>query len=360
MTVVINGRFLLSSFGGARRFAIELTEGLAKLRDDVLLVVPPLPGDVAVPDVPFQQIGRFGGPIWEQLELPRWLRAHGRPLLLNPATIAPVAYSRQISVVHDIAPALRPQDFTLLFRLQWRLSVRYGMLRRGQRLVTISDASRREISECFGVQGSRIEMVYAGADTLAADFLRGAAPAASRPIFLVFGRHGAAKNVRTVIDAVVELPAASSIAIRFIGKLDPALEPYAAQRGAPAEQLEWRGPVSDEELTDEYRGATGFVWPSLHEGFGIPPIEAQSLGVPVIASDIPINREVLGDSALFFPPTDPRALADAMARLVEDAALRADLVARGSANAERFTWANTAAGWNELIEQEQEQEVAAQ
>lgn len=348
MTVVINGRFLLNSFGGARRFATELTERLAQLRGDILLVTPPLPADVVVPDVPHEVIGRFGGPLWEQLELPLWLARTGKPLLLNPATIAPFVYRRQISVVHDIAPAMRPQDFTPLFRAQWHLAVRLGMLRRGQRLVTISRASQREIGECFRVEPARIDVVYAGADSLAtADPPSAAAEGATS--FLVFGRHGAAKNIRTVIDAAGRLPGDSSIDVRLIGKLDPELQPYAAERRVPDSRLVWQGPVTDDELAQGYRDAVGFIWPSLHEGFGIPPVEAQSLGVPVIASDIPINREVLGDSALYFPATDSAALATAMVRLAGDPALRADLRALGISNAQRFTWDRTAIGWDELI-----------
>lgn len=347
MTVVINGRFLLNSFGGARRFAIELTERLSRLRGDILLVTPPLPEGTVIPEVPHQVVGRFGGPLWEQIELPLWLRANGRPLLLNPATIAPFFYTRQISVVHDIAPAMRPQDFTALFRVQWHLAVRLGMLRRGQRLVTISRASQGEIAAQFGVDPDRIDVVYAGADSLVASESSPAKTPTST--FLVFGRHGAAKNIRTVIDAAGELPDSSGISVRLIGQLDPALRPYAEQKNVPGARLDWQGPVTDAELAHDYREAVGFIWPSLHEGFGIPPVEAQSLGVPVIASDIPINREVLDEAAIYFPAEEPAALAAAMVELAEDPALRATMRARGIENAARFTWENTALGWDQLI-----------
>jgi glycosyltransferase involved in cell wall biosynthesis len=349
--VVINGRFLLNSYGGARRFAIELTERLSRIRGDILLVTPPLPGGTQIPDVPHKTVGRFSGPVWEQIELPLWLRAHGKPLLLNPATIAPFFYSRQITVAHDIAPAMRPQDFTPLFRLQWHLAVRLGMLRRGQRLVTISRASQREIAEQFGIDPARIDVVYAGADS----FVTSESPAPETmpsATFLVFGRHGANKNIRTVIDAARELPDGAGIRVRLIGKLDPALQPYAAEKNVPDERLDWRGPVTDAELAQEYREAVGFIWPSLHEGFGIPSVEAQSLGLPVIASDIPINREVLGDAAVYFPPEEHAALAARMIELVSDPDLRAALRERGTENAQRFTWENTARGWDELIRRE--------
>jgi glycosyltransferase involved in cell wall biosynthesis len=145
------------------------------------------------------------------------------------------------------------------------------------------------------------------------------------------------------------LPPSASVRVSMVGQLDPALQPYAESRKIPGGRIVWRGRLTDDELAAEYRRAAGFIWPSLHEGFGIPPLEAQSLGVPVIASDIPINREVLGDSALYFPPTDPAALASAMSELATDSLLRSSLSARGRVNARKFTWDATAAGWDALI-----------
>ncbi len=279
-----------------------------------------------------------------------WLRKQGYPLLLNPATIAPVIYSRQIAALHDIAPAARPKDFALLFRLQWRLAVRFGMLRRGQRLVTISEASQREIAAQFGIDPPRIDVVYPGADTFAGvPPSRGAEGVGSS--FLVFGRHGAAKNLRTVIEAAGALPDASAIEIRFVGQLDPALRSHAEEQDVPSARLVWLGPVSDAELGEEYRSSVAFIWPSLHEGFGLPPVEAQTLGVPVLASDTPVNREVLGESAHYFPAMDATALASAMGQLAGDPVARSALSAAGRENAKRFTWDATASGWNELIEQ---------
>lgn len=347
--VAINGRFLLASFGGVRRCAMEITQHLSQMRSDIVLLVPPAAVDQVPEGVPHRVVGRTGGPLWEQLELPLWLRRHGSPLLLNPANIAPVLYRHQVSVQHDIAPAMRPGDFTLLFRVQWHLSVRWGMLRRGQTMVTSSAASRAEIAECFGADPERIRVIHLGADTLP---LPDAAPAASdRATLVAFGRHGAGKNARAGIDALALLPADAPIDLEFVGDLDPALEPYAAEKAIAPGRIRWRGRVSDEELADAFASATAFVWPSLHEGFGLPPLEAQRLGAPILASDIPINREILRESAHYFPPTDAAALAARITEVVGDPALRADLSRRSIDNARDFTWRRTAEQWNALVEQ---------
>lgn len=350
MTIAVNGRFLIDSFGGVRRFATELTEHLAASRDDVVLLVPAAADASGIHGVRVETVGRSAGPVWEQLELPRWLRRHGSPVLLNLANIAPVAYRNQFTVLHDIAPTIRPQDFTVLFRIQWHLAVRFGMLRRGQRLVTVSHASQREIAERFRVSPETIDVVYEGADSLGS-------PDATRPAaddteirFVAFGRHGAAKNTRAVIDALRHVDDDAPIVIEFVGRLDPDLEPYAAEKGIPSRRIRWRGPVSDSELAGVFADADGFVWPSFHEGFGLPPLEAQSYGAPVLASDIPINREILQDSALYFSAAEPAALGALMMELVRDPARRADLRERSRGNAERFTWAATTTAWNALLD----------
>lgn len=350
MTVAINGRFLIDSFGGVRRFATELTHHLAQTRDDVVLLVPAAADTSGIEGVRIETVGRSAGPLWEQLELPRWLRRHGSPVLLNLANIAPVLYRNQVTVLHDIAPTIRPQDFTFLFRVQWQLAVRFGMLRRGQRLVTVSHASQGEIAERFGVDPTTIEVIYEGADSLGA-------PDPARPSaddaeirFVAFGRHGAAKNTRAVIDALALVPEDRPVVVEFVGKLDPALEPYAAQKGIAPGRIRWRGPVSDSELAGVFADADGFVWPSFHEGFGLPPLEAQSYGAPVLASDIPINREILQDSALYFAAAEPPALAALMTDLAGDGSRREELRERSRRNADRFTWAATTAAWNGLLD----------
>jgi len=102
------------------------------------------------------------------------------------------------------------------------------------------------------------------------------------------------------------------------------------------------GFVADEELPALLSAAEAFVFPSLYEGFGLPPLEAMACGTPVVASRAGSLPEVLGEAALLVPPDDPGALEDALARLLDDGALRATLRERGLARATEFTWERTA------------------
>jgi glycosyltransferase involved in cell wall biosynthesis len=103
------------------------------------------------------------------------------------------------------------------------------------------------------------------------------------------------------------------------------------------------GFVPDATLAALYRMAAVFVFPSLYEGFGLPPLEAMAGGAPVVTSNVSSLPEVVGDAALLIDPLDPGAIADAIARILTDKALRADLIRRGYERVHTFSWARSVA-----------------
>jgi glycosyltransferase involved in cell wall biosynthesis len=116
----------------------------------------------------------------------------------------------------------------------------------------------------------------------------------------------------------------------------------AAAASPFAEDITFLGHVPDADLPALMSGAVAFVYPSLHEGFGLPPLEAMACGTPVITSNRSSLPEVVGDAGVFVNPEDRAALADAMARVVDERPLREDLRERGLKQAERFSWEETA------------------
>jgi glycosyltransferase involved in cell wall biosynthesis len=111
------------------------------------------------------------------------------------------------------------------------------------------------------------------------------------------------------------------------------------------------GFVSDRTLAALYRLADAFVFPSLYEGFGLPPLEAMASGTPVISSNVSSLPEVVGDAALLIDPYEPAAIADAMRRVLTDANLRADLRARGFERARAFSWERSIARVREIYQE---------
>jgi glycosyltransferase involved in cell wall biosynthesis len=152
------------------------------------------------------------------------------------------------------------------------------------------------------------------------------------------------KNLESVIRAfarVAREPAARDLSLVLVGGrgwkaegIDAAL----AEAGPVRQRIVLSGYVPDAELAPLYSGALAFVYMSLYEGFGLPPLEAMQCGVPVIASNTSSLPEVVGDAGILLDPTDLDALCQAMLRVHQDAALRAELASRSLARAGAFTW----------------------
>jgi glycosyltransferase involved in cell wall biosynthesis len=139
--------------------------------------------------------------------------------------------------------------------------------------------------------------------------------------------------------AHVKLPA-----LVFVGKLGWLYEETlrAIEEHKVSDDVLWTGYVPESDLPALYTGATCFVYPSYFEGFGLPPLEAMQCGAPVIAGNRTSLPEVVGDAGLLIDPFNQQAIADALARVIDDASLRAEMRRKGLAQAEKFSWSRTA------------------
>jgi glycosyltransferase involved in cell wall biosynthesis len=329
---VVNARFLTQHTTGIQRFATEIARELLVRRDDVILAVPPGEVDTAGLDpTRIVQVGRTRGHAWEQLDLPLFARRR-RELLLNLASTGPTWYRPQISTHHDITYIRHPESFGRRFRAVYGVVVP-RLIARSDGLLTVSEFSRGEIADHFGVDPARFTVVHNGAD---ARFHPGEG-ATGRPYLLAVSSPNAHKNFTRMLAAFERFAEThADVELRVVGSQTNS---FSRQRydGSHA-RVRFLGRVDDDELTALYRGAIAFVFPSLYEGFGIPPLEAQQCGCPVIAARAASLPEVLASSAVYVDPYDEADLADAMGRVVDDPTLRAHLVAAGLANAERFSW----------------------
>lgn len=342
--IVVNARFLTQRTTGIQRFATEITRELLQIRSDLILAVPR--GDIDTagldPDrtVP---VGRRRGHAWEQLDLPMYARRLGHPLL-NLASTGPVWYRPQVSTHHDITYVRHPESFGRRFRAVYGLIVP-RLIARSAGLLTVSEFSRGEISAHFGVDPERFTVIHNGAD---ARFRPGRA-FADRPYLLAVSSLNAHKNFDRMLAAFALFSRTHpGVELRVVGSQTNS---FARQRfDDPGHRVRFLGRVDDEHLTELYRGALAFVFPSLYEGFGIPPLEAQQCGCPVIAARAASLPEVLGHSAVYVDPYDEKDMAAAMTRVADDGELRAQLVEAGLANAARFSWRRSAERVSDVID----------
>ncbi|WP_448710911.1 glycosyltransferase family 4 protein [Microbacterium profundi] len=346
--IVVNCRFLAQDLTGVQRFAEEITAELVAMREDVTLVAPH--GEMRRDEIGgklVERIGSSAGHRWEQIDLPRHLRRELQsPLLLSLMNTGPVSYRNQIVTHHDVTYVRSPQTYTRTFRTAYRM-LSALTLRRARAIVTVSTFSRNEISDVYGIPPEKITVVgnAAGADFRIPHF------DADEPYLLGVASYLPHKNIDRLVRVFERYRAESrsTTRLRLVGSARPAS--MARSDGAPraAEGVELLGRVTDRQLRALYAGARGFVFPSTYEGFGVPPLEAQSAGTPVAASDIPPVREALGASALYFDPHDDTSMLEAIREIDSDEAARELLRTAGTANVNRYSWSESAGTISALL-----------
>lgn len=306
--------------GGVERWAREVAARLPALGDASLGydVVRPRP-----------RLVHRAGHAWEQLALPTLAARRQAALLLSPANVAPVAFPRNVVVVHDAA-ALRDPSWYSPAYVAWQRALLPALASRAVHLVTVSQFSRDELVELAGADPERITVIAGGVD---ARFSPRTTPARRpKPYVLTVASRTARKNLGA-LDATAARLAREGIDLVAVGGDRPQFRDDV--RGA---EVTWLGPVGDAELPGLYAGASAFVLPSLYEGFGLTLLEAMASGIPVVASDRGALPEVVGDAGLLVDPLDPHAIADAVTAAIGDDELRA----AGPRRAAALTWRATA------------------
>lgn len=350
MALYINGNFLNEPLTGVQQYATAMVRqidsllcghGFAGFHEAVLLV----PEGTECP-FPLRrlklEIVRFGrGNLWEQTALP--YRSRGG-LLLNLCNRAPLLKCRQFLVIHDAAVGATPERFSRRFRLFWRTCYRiFG--RTLPAFATVSEFSRQELRTYFGIPEEKINVIYPGVEHLPgkeadSEFL-GRLGIKGKSYLLAFGGT-TNKNLRIIIRALPFLP--SDLLLVVVGKCDEKTPPALRERIVQA------GRVADEELIALYKSAACLVFPSLYEGFGLPPIEAMSLGCPVVAARRAALPEVCRDAALYCEAEDEKDVAAKIALLLCDDNLAESLRKRGLARAAEFSWEKAAALLSDAVQ----------
>ncbi len=283
--------------------------------------------------------------VWSQVRLPLALATRDFDLLHVPGHRAPwLLRGKLVVTIHDLAFLKFPDTFKKLHRqrLTWFTC---NAVRRADRIIAISESTKRDLGELLGVESARIDVVHHGVDH---DSFRPDVVPATRaaPYILSVGTLQPRKNYVMLIRAFKKLCETWRDPLELLiagqrGWLWEEAEREALKRPF-AERVHFLGYVPDEELARLYRGASFVAMPSLYEGFGLPLLEAMACGAPVVAANASCFPEVLGDAAILLPPEDESAWADTMHELLLAPARRAALRERGLARARSFSWSQTA------------------
>jgi glycosyltransferase involved in cell wall biosynthesis len=286
----------------------------------------------------------------EQLLLPRLAGREGVDLVHSLASTAPArGRFRRVVTVHDLIYARFPEAHAGMRDMGMRVLVPLAV-RRSDRVIVDSHSTERDLVELLGTPAERIDVVPLGVGTvrrcepLPERELRERLGLGGRTVVLSLSAKRPHKNLAALIGALAQVPAERRPLLVLPGYQTPH-EAELRERARAAgvqEDVRFLGWLSGEELEGLWRVARAFVYPSLYEGFGLPVLEAMTRGVAVACSNASSLPEVAGNAALTFDPTDERAMAGAIERLLGDPVEAERLRARGLRRAREFTWERTA------------------
>lgn len=358
MTTFINGRFLTQTTSGVQRFAREVVIALDKrlseapTAEEWVLLMP----EGAAERLPLRAItqraaGRSSGHVWEQTSL---YRAARQGKLINLGNSGPILHSRAVTVVHDAMIFRTPENFSRKYRLVHGLLGR--LLARRGKIATVSQFSKRELESAFGTKD--VAVVSNSCEHMAAvakdDTVIRRLGLDREPYLLFVGSRTPNKNLRRAMEAIQMMGAAAPRFVIAGAAASSVFQSYETSKpgaNSDTDRVVFTGRLSDEEIAGLYAGATALLFPSLYEGFGIPPLEAMLLGCPVLASDIPPTREVCGDAALFFDPYRPDEMVRAINEVLHKPERRATMIEHGHQRAQAFSWDRSAGRLLDIVEQ---------
>lgn len=278
---------------------------------------------------------RLGVPPVEWLTGRRWDVTHSMHPLLIPAWSG-----ARVITIYDLYFLEHPEAATAEIRRDYPALVRRHA-RRADHIVVISDYTRRAVCRTFDVPEDRVSLCPPGRPDWSP---RERPPENGYLLFL--GTLEPRKNIGWLLDAYAHLRRQRPDAPRLVlaGGATPAAAPWLARLQLPPLQgyVEYRGYVPDEGRRDLYAGASVVIQPSLDEGFGMPVLEAMAIGVPVVAARAGALPEVGADAVSFVTPNDVRALAEAIAAMLESPDHAAEATARGLRRAQYYAWDRTA------------------
>jgi glycosyltransferase involved in cell wall biosynthesis len=359
MKIGIEGRTLQGERYGVARYLYNILRYLVEIEGDdeyiVYLSKPITPLDFSSENLDFRVLGHAPGLSWRHLRLPLAMWRDRVDVHFSPSYFLPlIKVCPSLVVVHDLTFKVHPEWFKedprfRFDKLFWR------EVKRAERIVTVSEHSKKDIASILGVEPPRVVVIPGAADDhfhpvkeeerladvrarygLAPDFLFTAGAIHTR------------RNLERLIEAVSIASRAShkELELLILGTTAPFTPPVDIEGTARLCGMEERmihvEYVNEEDLLLLYNACGLFVYPSIYEGFGLPVIEAMACGTPVACSNVTSLPEVAGEAALYFDPLSVEEMAGAIAKAVQDEKLRDELSRAGRERASTFSWKKAA------------------
>jgi glycosyltransferase involved in cell wall biosynthesis len=366
MRIGIDAHLASYELRGIGKYVLQLVSGLVTTDegDEYVIYGDPrmFPQVKGRTNVKFRNPGGLPYPLWEQVVLPLWGREDRLELLHCPTNTAPAALSRSIKLVitiHDVMYLLPPSVLSASNVLRQRMGnfYRRGVVprvaRRADRIITDSEFSKQEIVEHLKILPDRIRVIHLGidahfaslADAIVSPPTEIGGESLDSPFILALGAGDPRKNTLAVIRVYGsrwrDFPNREKLVIAGLRDWQSSRAYQLVRQLGLSNKVLFAGYVSEELLAWLYTSSRCFLYPTLYEGFGFPPLEAMACGVPVITSDCTSVSEIARDAAILVDPSSEEAIGSALVRLLRDEPLRRHLIELGRVRVQKFRWQDT-------------------
>lgn len=346
---IVNGRFLTQKPTGIHRYAFEVCNAMLKQGIDFVVATPKeIRTDY---DIKFRTVacGSLKTHLWEQISLPRYLKKNGSPLLVSFSGCGPLNYKNQIITIHDVSHESHPEWFAKNYYRYYHYMIP-RIARKAHAVITVSEYSKREISRILELDINKLHVIPCDVPTPIKEAAKQEAqllPTTDERYILTVSSMDPRKNFVRLVQAFNNIED-KSVKLYIVGMQFKAFNTPDMQ-SLSGDNIVLTGYVDDSKLSELYRNAQFSIYPSLYEGFGLPPLESMTFGCPVIASDIPAIREVNEDALLYIDPLNVGDITEKMNQLLVDENLRNELKEKGLKQVKKYSWDRTAARIVELV-----------
>lgn len=355
MKIAINARFLTQAVTGVQRYAREVCSELANIPKGYChfiliaprgkLINPPSGMEI------FQDGFHLSGHPWEQFRLPHLVRKLKADLLWSPCNVGPIFVPNQVVTMHDASVFADPDWFSRWFHILYRFLLP-ALGRKVKKVLTVSNFSKAEIVKYGIAPQEKIDVILLGCNSKfnPSNFTRPNNFVGS-PYILTIGSRNPRKNIKRLIAAWGSLSPEVKGKRKLVVVGEGARVFSSERLGDIPRDVVFISMVEEEELAPLYSQAEAFIFPTLYEGFGLPPLEAMACGCPVVVSHVASLPEVCGDAAYYVDPYSVESIADGIYKVLTDNNLRQALIRRGLEQVKLFSWEKSAREHLKLFEE---------
>jgi len=330
MKIIINGRFLTQKLSGVQMFALSYANQLFKIYEEKLIVLVPVKSKINE-NFNFlfrvKKIGSYKGHLWEQYDLPVYLKSINYPLLINLGNSAPIFYKNKFITIHDLSIYHNKKWHNIFYRSFYKFLTPL-IIKNNQKIFTVSKFSKNEIMKKFKILDNNIRVVP---NSLNININKINKNKSKEEYFLFVGSLNSRKNLTTLVESF-KLLSNIKVKLKLVGV---SKSEFVSQFGYQI-NVEPIGHVYGKELRKLYINSIALIFPSHYEGFGIPLIEAMLLGSPILCSDIEVFNEVCQDAAIYFNQNDKIQIKRKILDIYSNKYLISDLIKKGYSRINNF------------------------